>query len=228
MAAKLVILFSLVALAASAQSVSVKQPLPKFMGREVTITDPGTDDDGFFPKGPATVCVEGPPQRQCYTPPEDFGRFPEVTLVQVGKEVAALLFSASSGGVSGYTTHLSLLHPGTGKGLEDLFPSNISISNQSEHEFWTLPALSDAPIFATADYVQGPDESHISEHRYIVSTYARRSSSLLDGLFYYLEDQYMTTRKYGEGAHILSTEKPEILARLRRVKAEYQKQQRTP
>jgi hypothetical protein len=205
MATNLVILLTLMAFAANAQSVSGKS-LPKFMGREVTITDPGTDDDGFFPKGPATVCVEGPPQRQCYTPPEDFGRFPEVTLVQVGKEVAALLFSASSGGVSGYTTHLSLLHPGTGKGLEDFFLSDITISSQSEHEFWNLPALSDAPIFATADYVQGPDESHISEHRYIVSTYARRSSSLLDGLFYYLEDQYMTTRKSGR-AHTFSAPK---------------------
>jgi hypothetical protein len=227
MAANLFILFYLVACAANAQSVSVKQPLPKFMGREVTITDPGTDEDGFFPKGPATVCVEGPPQRQCYTAPKDFGRFPEVTLVQVEKN-AALLFSAASGGVSGFGIHFALLHPGSGNELENLFLSGISISSQSEHEFWNLPALSDAPIFATADYVWGPDESHTSEHRYIVSTYARRRSSLLDGLFYYLEDQYMTTRKYGENAHILSSEKPEILARLRRVKAETQRQERKP
>jgi hypothetical protein len=228
MVANLVILFSLVAFAANAQSVPGKQTVPKFMGRDVTITDPGTDEDGFFPKGPATVCIEAPPQRQCYTAPKDYGRFPEVTLVQVEKGMSALLFSAATGGVSGFSIHFALLHPGSGKELENLFLSGISISSQSEHEFWNLPALSDAPIFATADYVWGPDESHISEHRYIISTYARRSSSLLDGLFYYLEDQYMTTRKYGENSHILSSEKPEILARLRRVKAETQRQQRTP
>ena len=222
MAAKLAILLFFIAFGTSAQSA-----LPKFMGREVTITDPGTDDDGFFPKGPATVCVEGPPQRQCYTTPKDFGRAPDVTLVQVKQDQPALLFSADSGGVSGVMIHFALLHPGTGKDLEDIFPG-VSISNQSEHEFWNLPALSDAPIFATADYVWGPDESHYSEHRYIVSTYARRPSSLLDGLRYYLEDQYMTTRKYGEGAQILSSEKPEILARLRRVKAETQRPARKP
>jgi hypothetical protein len=228
MAANLAILLSLVALAASAQSVSRNQAVPKFMGREVTITDPGTDADGFFPKGPATICIEGPPQRQCYTAPKDFGGSPAATLVQVEKGMPALLFSAESGGVSGFSIHFALLHPGPGKELQDLFLSDISISNQSEHEFWNLPAISDAPIFATADYVTGPDEAHYSEHRYIVSTYVRRPSSPLDGLYYYLEDQYMTTRKYLENAHILSSEKPEIIARLKRVKAENQRHPRTP
>src|ERR1700722_17701358 len=102
MAAKFVVLLSVVAFAASAQSDSGTKILPKFMGREVTITDPGTDDDGFFPKGPATVWVQGPPERQGYTMPADFGRFPELTLVQVDNGLSALLFSASSGGVSGF------------------------------------------------------------------------------------------------------------------------------
>jgi hypothetical protein len=229
MAANLVILLILLAFAANAQSVSGKQALPKFMGREVTVTDPGTDEDGFFPKGPATVCVEGAPQRQCYTMPKDFGRSAEVTLVQVEKGVPALLFSAESGGVCGWEIHFALLHQRPGKELEDLFLSNVSIPNQSEHEVWNLPDLFDAPIFMTAAYVWGPDEGHYDLHRFIVSTYARGRSSLLDGLSYYLEDQYMTTRKYDlEKEHILSSEKPEILARLRRVKAETQRQQRTP
>jgi hypothetical protein len=228
MAANPVILLFLVAVAASAQPVSGKQSPPKFMGREVTVTDPGTDDDGFSPKGPATVCVEGPPRRQCYTMPKDFGRSPEATLVQVEKGMPALLFSAESGGVSGWEIHFALLHQGQGNGLEDLFLSNLSTSNQSEHEFWNLPAFSDAPIFATADYVWGPDEAHYDEHRYIVSTYARRGSTAIDG-HYYLEDRYMTTRKYDiEKGNILSSEKPEILARLRRVRAENQRHQRTP
>jgi hypothetical protein len=229
MPANLVILLFLVALAASAQSGSGNHGLPKFMGRQVIITDPGTDEQGFFPKGPAKVCLEGPPQRQCFTAPKDYGRIPEVTLVQVEQGLPALLFSAASGGVSGYGLHFALLHPGQGKELEDLFLSGISISSQSEHEFWNLPDFSDAQIFVTAEYVWGPDESHYSEHRYIVSTYTRRPSSMIAGLFYYLEDRYMTTRKYDiEKAHILNSEKPEIIARLSRVKAENQRHPRTP
>jgi hypothetical protein len=101
--------------------------LPKFMGREVTVVVPETDPDGFFPKGPSSVCVEGPPQRQCYTAPEDFGRDPTAEVVQLEKNIPALLFSAASGGVSGVTIHFALLRLGTGKDLEDLFPSDMSI-----------------------------------------------------------------------------------------------------
>ena len=71
-----------------------------FEGRKVTITEPETDADGFFPKGPASVCIEGLVQRQCYTAPEAFGRAPEVTVVQVMKNLPALFFSVFSGGVS--------------------------------------------------------------------------------------------------------------------------------
>ncbi len=96
------------------------------MGREVTIIDPGTEDDGFFPKGPATLCVEGPPQRQCYTTPKEFGGSPEVALIQVEKDVPALLFSAESGGVSGFGIYFALLHPGPRKELEDLFSGHLN------------------------------------------------------------------------------------------------------
>jgi hypothetical protein len=37
------------------------QPLPKFLGRQVTIIEPDHDQEGF-PKGPAKVCLEGPPK----------------------------------------------------------------------------------------------------------------------------------------------------------------------
>ena len=73
---------------AGAQPAARQDP-PKFLGREVTITEPELEDE-FFPKGPATVCVEGPPQRQCYTVPRDFGRSPAVSVIQLGKEVPAL------------------------------------------------------------------------------------------------------------------------------------------
>jgi hypothetical protein len=72
------------------------------MGRQVTIVEPEREDpDGFFPKGPASVCVEAPPQRQCYMAPEAFGNSPTVSVVQLEKGMSALLFSADTGGISG-------------------------------------------------------------------------------------------------------------------------------
>ena len=197
----------------------------KFMGREVTITEPEVEDD-FFPKGPATVCIEGPPQRQCYTAPDTFGRSPTVTLIQVEKDLPALLFSADSGGVSGSTIHFALLRPGDRKDLENLFPFRLGISNQSQHDFWTAPSISGSPIFVTADYVWGPGESHYEDHRYIISTYVWKHSSLTEDFRYYLEDTYMTVRKYDvdADANVLSSEKTEILSRLKRVKDERERQ----
>jgi hypothetical protein len=190
------------------------------MGRQVTMIKPELDEDGFFPKGPASVCIEGPPQQQCYTAPKDFGRSPEVTVVQVAKDKPAIFFSAASGGVSGFGVHLALLRPGDRRDLENLFMSDPSLSNQSEHAFWSDSSISDAKIFVTADYVWGPDEAHYSDHRYMISAYVRKPSSLLDDMYYFLEDRYMSARKYDSGAKadILASEKPEILTRLRRLK----------
>jgi hypothetical protein len=214
----------------NAQSARSSKDLPRFMGREVTITEPETDADGFLPKGPASICIQGPPERQCYTAPNDFGLAPGVTLLQVGKGMPALLFSANSGGVSGWRIHFALLRPGTGPILEDLFLSDTSVSNQSQHAFWNDPAISEAPIFVTADYILGPDESHYSDHRYIISAYVLKSSSLLNGHYYYLEDRYMTAREYVSDIHtdILGSEKQEILARLGRLKAETDPRQQAP
>jgi hypothetical protein len=207
----------------SAQTVRRGPDLPKFLGREVTITERDLDADGYFPKGPASVCVEEPPERQCYKAPKDFGRDPFVELVQLGKGESALLFSAASGGVSGFAVHFALLHPGKGSQLEDLFLSDVTVSNQSQHAFWTESDISDTPIFLTADFVWGPDESHYEPHRYIISAYVWKYSNLVQGRYYYLDDQYMAVPKYdvepNPNEDILAAEKPEILARLRRVKA---------
>ena len=102
----------------------------------------------------------------------------------------------------------------------------LSVSNQSQHAFWNDPAISDAPIFATADYVWGPDEGHYGAHRYIVSVYTRNFSHDVNDFEYYLEDRYMTVREYDldTKADVLSSEKQEALARLRRVKAERKSQ----
>ena len=64
----------------------------------------------------------------------------------------------------------------------------------------------------------------------MISAYTRRPSSVVDELYYYLEDRYLTVRKYNlnASADILASEKQEILARLKRVKAETERQKRTP
>ncbi len=199
-----------------AQSVPRGHDLPKFLGREVTIIEPEREDD-FFPKGPATVCIEGPPQRQCYTAPKEFGNNPTVALIDLDKDTPALFFSAASGGISGIGIHFALLVPGADKELEDLFPSDIAISNQGRFAFWSDPVIAGTPIFITADFVWGPGESHYDEHRYMVSAYLRATASDDPGT-YYLQDRYMTVRKYDVDANpdILASEKQEILARLRR------------
>jgi hypothetical protein len=220
MAAKLIVLAFLLTLGTSAQT------LPKFMGREVTIIKPELED-GLFPKGPATVCIEGPPRRQCYTAPKDFGRDPEIHVMQLDKDTSALFFSAASGGVSGWQVHFALLRPGTEKELWDSFP-DITVSNQSQHAFWNEPSISAAPIFVIAEYVQSlvPAEGHYGKHRYMASAYIRAAPSD-DADVYQLQDRYMTAHKYDLEASgdVLASEKQEILARLRRVKAATQSQQ---
>jgi len=203
------------------------KPMPNFMGRKVTLVDPGyKDEPGVFPKGPASVCVEGPPQRQCYTAKGDFGGEPTVSLVPVEKDMPALLFSAACGGVSGWAVHFALLRPGTGNNLEDLFVGDVTVSNQNQHAFVNDSSISPSPIFLIADAVWGPDEGHYGAHRYTVSAYARKLSSDPDDASYFLADQFLTVRRYDleEYADIITSEKQEILARLRRVKAEMERQ----
>jgi hypothetical protein len=126
------------------------QTLPKFMGRQVTIIEPNHTKDGF-PKGPAMLCLDGPPRRQCYTAPKDYGNNPTVTPVQLGKDQPALLFSVETGGVSGWSVHYVLLDAD----LEDFLGEDVTVSNQNEHGFWNEPMISDQKIFLTANYVWG-------------------------------------------------------------------------
>ena len=196
----------------------VRRDLPKFLGAEVTVTEPPTDEDGFFPEGTATVCVDLKPQKQCYTPPEQYGRLPEVSIAQVDKAPPALFFKVANGGVSGYAIHFALLRPGSGDTLDELFMSDRSVSNQSEHAFWYEPSIGESPIFVTANFTYGPYESHYSPHRYILSAFTWQPSD--DGFSYFRADHYMTVRKYDvDTTDILAAEKPEILARLRKVVA---------
>lgn len=140
----------LLAAAASAQPASKGQELPKFMDREVTVTT-------SFPTGLASVCIEGPPQRQCFTAPKDFGGNPTVELIQVARDKPARLFSAANPkGGSGWQIHFALLRPGAGKILENLLLSDATVSNLSQYALLNDPSVSPSPIFLTADFVWGP------------------------------------------------------------------------
>ncbi len=101
----LLVVFALAAVA-GAQTVQRSPEIPKFMGREVVVYAPSVDTDGgVFPAGPAKLCIEGPPQEQCYTEPKDFGADVRVEIEQLSKDKSALLFSARAGGVSGWDVH---------------------------------------------------------------------------------------------------------------------------
>jgi hypothetical protein len=199
-------LLGLFAIAAAAGA----QTTARFMGRDVVIYGLRRESDSEPAASPAKVCIEGPPQEQCYSTPKDFGWGPAVEVVQFAKDRSALLFSASTGGVSGWGIHYALLAPQGGTDLEDLFLDGVSLSNQNRMAFWSEPDVSDAKIFVTADFVWGQGEGHYGEHRFVISAYLWGNS------YYWLADRYFTARWYSEDANddVLGSEKAEILARL--------------
>lgn len=196
----------------------LQPPQPMGIGsRAVIINDPGTTEDGFDPKGTASVCLEGPPRRQCYTAPEHFGRYPRATAMELQKGLDALWFSVASGGVSGYEVHYALLIPGANEELVDLFSRPVKASNQSQTALLSDSVVSPARIVVIADVVWGPDESHHGPHRFIISAYVLRLSSDLNESRYFLQDRYMTTGWYrgDAGADIVKAEQRQILSRLK-------------
>jgi len=99
------------------------------------------------------------------------------------------------------------------------------------------PSISGSPILLTANFVWNPSASHFEEHRFIVSAYVIAADpSENESFFYYLADRYMTFDKYevtidDDGSHktgLFVAEKPEILARLKRVKAEEERRKQAP
>ncbi len=99
-----------------------------------------------------------------------------------------------------------------------MFFPDMSFANQSQHAFWKEPSISRTPIFLVADYIWGPGEGHYGDHRFMISAYFPADWYPDGGLTYYLADRYMTTRSYDlDKSDILTTERPEILARLKRV-----------
>ena len=101
----------------------------------------------------------------------------------------------------------------------------MSVINQGQYALWSYPELSDAQILLTAEYRMNADEGHYGPHRNLISAYILKASSILDNPYYFLEDQYLTARKYdlGAKADALASEKTNILSRLRRVALERRK-----
>ncbi len=200
-----------------AMTLSAQAPL-QFQGHNVVLTEGVTDPSGAL--APASVCVESEEQAQCYRTPQGYGRSPEATAVRLSKDVEALLFSVATSSTTDYGIHFALLTKGSGRELQDLFFSTIEASNQSAHALWTEPSLSPSQIFILADYVWGPGESTHEPHRYLISAYVQKITSAFDTPHYYLQDRYMTARKYdaAKKRDILAAERAEILARLARIK----------
>jgi hypothetical protein len=208
--------------ACQAQTQTPDKPVI-FMKRAVTLSGAEFDLDGDSPlsdEKPASVCLEGPPQRQCYTAPAEYKYEPAVEIIQLGGGERGLLFTALTCVGSGYNVHFALLQPGKGERLENLLPYAHSASNQAQYTFSYQPALSEEPIFLMAEFVWGPGEAHYDAHRYIISAYMRLPNEWTVTSDYRLNDQYMTAGKYDEHqiGDIFSRELPEILARLARVR----------
>jgi hypothetical protein len=174
-----------------------------FEGRKVIVQMGHWVDDGTEPGTPATVCIEGPPRRQCYTAPGDFGRTPITRPLALDDGGSALLFAP--GGLSGI--HFALLKPGEGDKLEDIFASTVETSYWSRFAVWTDAMPS--PVFVTAETSSRPE----GPCHFKIAVYARQRGALR----YAKVDEYLTTGVYDlYKGDVLAAEKQEVLARLRR------------
>jgi hypothetical protein len=212
-------------LVVASAGVLLAQQLPPsslvFNGQRVTVIAAQPTTDGVAPAGPAKICLA--PSGMCFTPDLQFGFSPEATVVQLGPNQQALLFSAiASASGSGSTKLLALLDIRNGQ-LNTL--TDVKISEQGEYKIWQEPSISKTALLVTADYVWGAAEGHLSAHRFKISTYDLGSVAGGDSRFqvYHLRDEYMTSQKYPsfddvDRIAVLEQEKQEVLARLRRQK----------
>jgi len=212
-----------------------KQTVTEFMGHKVILVEPKRDADGFAEE-PYRVCFDvGPespkPLAHCFTAPPSlysyppYGFDPELTPVDLGDGRSALLFTTwTTAGGSGSSRLVALLRAPDASNLMPV----VELSEVSGYTFRREPSISDAPIFITADAEWGIGEAHHDRHRYILSVYVMDEDES-----YHLQDRYMTVRAYEETPNldkpeIFDGEKPEILARLQRVKAEEERRKQAP
>lgn len=158
----------------------------------------GSVEDTRQPFSPALICdddIRGKFTLDCYqarTAKDVYFDDPHVTFVAITGSYQAVLFSANvnySG--SGWTWLWSLLVLNRDGLWQNLFPE-ITSSNQSEHLFWSSPALSSYKVFTVADFIWAEGETHFSAHRYEVKSYGYCPSTSK----YVLLDDFATTRKF--------------------------------
>jgi hypothetical protein len=70
--------------------------------------------------------------------------------------------------------------------------SPITLSEQSQHSFWSNAKISVWPILATADYIMSPGETHLGHHRYRIRTYLYGATKRA----YQMADEYETEERY--------------------------------
>lgn len=162
--------------------------------------------------GPASVCITTQGARRCYAPPSHdppFRLVPKATIVTIAPGMQVVLFSAvSSAGGSGSQMALALLD--NQGALGDLFPSQLSLKEDSSYDFWRDAAVPNALIFVTAEFIWGSDECHFCAHKFTIDTYVydRQSGR------YRLHDKYTTANKYTAPSSALKAEKTRIHQRL--------------
>jgi len=209
-----------------------KQSVTEFNGHKVILVEPKRDANGWATES-YKLCFDSPtPPRHCFKPSERFGPVGSVTdlrPIDLGRGRSGLFIAtAANFGGPGTIVELALLDfPNPRDEIENRLFLEGYLSEISYYDFWNESSISDAPIFITANYVWGAEVGRFSDHRFIISSYVLREDKISPESFYYrLDDRYMTVNKYtsDDKSPVLSREKPEILARLKRVNAERERQ----
>jgi len=142
---------------------------------------PGKSLDEFNPTSAARLCLTDG-SHKCFALPqlgkgnEAFFYYakPTVRRVVAASGETLVLFSAGFQGGSGGSDEYVLLRFQQGK-LINLLPA-ITLSNQSNHDLWDLPAISPMPLFVTADFLW-EDGAHYGDHHYQIEVYSYDSQT---------------------------------------------------
>ncbi|OYW13116.1 MAG: hypothetical protein B7X34_00855, partial [Acidobacteriia bacterium 12-62-4] len=212
---------ALAVLAAGQPTPAVTRTMGTFEGRPIVVTAPSASPTGDAVYADTTLCLEGPPRRQCFSQQYVTGFRTQIQVVELGKGQRAILFAVSEAAMTQSIDHLAILRPDAGAQLKNLLDADVSVTMFGQYELWSEPRLSPAPILVTADYIWRSGEERGSAHRFLISVYTLRDGDPIDG-HYELEDRYMTARHYNRSDrtfNLLAAEKTEILARLKNVAA---------
>lgn len=124
---------------------------------------PGKQDETDVHARPAKICIVNMPATSCYIAHAgdlNFGRYVQVSLVEMGKGQVAILFQAEYLGVSDESKLVAILGLGSRGRLVNLLPA-ISVSAQDQFRLWHDAQLSDADLITTVNYdwrLGPPDE----------------------------------------------------------------------